>query len=187
MKKITLLLVLLGVSLGGAYLVLKKPAVKSPYARMVAASPVETIKPAKITNAPSRVAPVATNPEVIRQQQQERFTDLKEEGRRIRQALIDNNPLGAKAFQTIAQLPEYRQLVDRRHQIEAAWAAAPDGERDGMLTEINRLREQSVGMLLTEINRQKNLPDVPAVIVAPAGVTAAGGVPVVAPPAPVFQ
>jgi hypothetical protein len=57
----------------------------------------------------------------------------------------------------------------------------------GMLTEIKSLREQSIGMLLAEINRQKSLPDVPTVIVAPAAGAAQGTVPVVAPPAPVFQ
>jgi hypothetical protein len=77
-------------------------------------------------------------------------------------------------------------LVDRRHQVEAAWAAAPDNQREGMLTEINSLREQSIGMLLAEINRQKSLPDVPTVIVAPAAGAAQGTVPVAAPPAPAF-
>ncbi len=186
MKNFTLLLAFGVCLVAGAYFLLKKPAPKSPYARMTA-SPIESIKPVSIAHAPVRAAPVENNLEAVRQQQQERYNDLKEEGRRVRQALIEGDPKGAKAMQVVSQLPEYRQLVERRHQVEAAWAAAPDNQREGMLTEINSLREQSIGMLLAEINRQKSLPDVPAVIVAPAAGAAQGIAPAGAPPAPVFQ
>ena len=46
-----------------------------------------------------------------------------------------------------------RQLLDRRHQIEAEWAKAPDDQRDAMLAEMNSLRQQGVALILAEIAR----------------------------------
>ena len=53
--------------------------------------------------------------------------------------------------------------TSERHKIEAAWATAPDDERDGMLAQMNSLREQTVGMILSEINRLNSQIVAPAV------------------------
>ena len=123
---------------------------------------------------------------------EERFADLKEEGRRIRETLIANDPKAAQAYSAISQRPEYRQLVDQRHQIEAAWATAPDGERDAMLAQMNSLRQQGIAMLLTEIQRVNSQPAVETLQrTSPGTLTLTNGqapAPAPAPPAPiVFQ
>ena len=138
------------------------PAPKNPMERMKAASPMETVRVGKpVAPAPIvRAAPEVPNQMTAkRAQMEERFTDLKEEGRRIRESLINADPKAAQAYSAISQRPEYRQLVDQRHQIEAAWATAPDSERDAMLAQMNALRQQGIGMLLAEIQRINSQPD----------------------------
>ena len=93
-----------------------------------------------------------------RAQMEERFTDLKEEGKRIREALIANDPKAAQAYANISRRPEYREILDQRHQIEAAWENAPDNEREAMLTQMNSLRQQGIGMLLAEIQNMNAQP-----------------------------
>jgi hypothetical protein len=96
-----------------------------------------------------------------RAQMEERFNDLKEEGRRVRQTLIDSDPKAAQAYNEVVRRPEYRALLDRRHQIEAAWAKAPENEREGMLNEMNRLRQQGFTLILGEIQRLQSQPAAP--------------------------
>lgn len=139
------------------------PAPKNPMERMKAASPVETVRrerPVAAAPAPAvREAPAAPDKlSAKRAQMEERFTDLKEEGRRIRDTLIANDPKAAQAYQEISKRPEYRQLIEQRHQIEAAWANAPEGERAAMLDQMNALRQQGIAMLLTEIQRANSQP-----------------------------
>lgn len=136
------------------------PAPKSPIERLKSTSPMETVRAPRPSAAPvvRGTAVDADKPSAKRAQMEERFTDLKEEGRRIREALMANDPKASQAYAAISQRPEYRELVDRRHQIEAAWAAAPDNEREGMLNEMNSLRQQGIGMLLAEIQRINSQP-----------------------------
>ena len=163
MRKTLLALCLLAaVGFGAWRFLAPAPAPKNPMERMKAVSPVEKIRePKAVAPAPVvRAAPEAPNKLTAkRAQMEERFTDLKEEGRRIRETLIANDPKAAQAYQAISQRPEYRQLVDQRHQIEAAWATAPDSERDVMLAQMNALRQQGIAMLLTEIQRVNSQPD----------------------------
>jgi hypothetical protein len=123
-----------------------------------------------------------------RAQMEERFTDLKEEGRRVRQTLIESDPKAAQAYNEVVRRPEYRALLDRRHQIEAAWAAAPDNERDGMLSEMNSLRQQGFALILGEIQRLQSQPAAPTTSGAPTPTSAPSAAPAPAPAAPVvFQ
>ena len=123
-----------------------------------------------------------------RAQMEERFTDLKEEGRRVRQTLIESDPKAAQAYNEVVRRPEYRSLLDRRHQIEAAWSAAPDNERDGMLSEMNSLRQQGFALILGEIQRLQSQPAAPTTSGAPAPTSAPSAAPAPAPAAPVvFQ
>lgn len=195
MRKTLLALCLLAaVGFGAWRFLAPAPSPKNPMERMKAVSPVEKIRAPK----PSAAAPVVrAAPEssdkmtAKRAQMEERFTDLKEEGRRIRDTLIANDPKAAQAYQAISQRPEYRQLIDQRHQIEAAWATAPDSERDAMLAQMNALRQQGIAMLLTEIQRVNSQPESTMNLRQAPGVltlTPPSGNAAPAPPAPVvFQ
>jgi hypothetical protein len=162
MRKFLLALFLLAAAVVGAWRIFAPaPGPRNPIDRLKAPSPMETVRVTKPT-APTpivRAAPESPNKMTAqRARMEERFTDLKEEGRRIRETLIANDPKAGQAYSTISQRPEYRQLVDQRHQIEAAWASAPDGERDAMLSQMNALRQQGIAMLLTEIQRVNSQP-----------------------------
>jgi len=165
MRKTLLALFLLAAVGLGAWRFLAPPAAsKNPMERMKNASPLETVRIAKpVAPAPViRSTPEAPNQMTAqRAKMEERFTELKEEGRRVRQALLESDPKAAQAYNEVVRRPEYRALLDRRHQIEAAWAAAPENERDGMLTEMNSLRQQGFTLILGEIQRLQSQPAAP--------------------------
>jgi len=167
------------------------PVSKNPMERMKAASPMETVRIAKpVAPAPApvvRSAPAAPiQMTAQRAKMEERFTELKEEGRRVRETLLASDPKAAQAYNEVVRRPEYRALLDRRHQIEAAWAAAPEKDRDGMLTEMNSLRQQGFTLILGEIQRLQSQPAAPTANGATTSAPAAASAP--APAAPiVFQ
>ncbi len=164
---------------------------KNPMERMKTASPMETVRIAKpVAPAPApvvRSAPAAPSQMTAqRAKMEERFSDLKEEGRRVRETLLASDPKAALAYNEVVRRPEYRALLDRRHQIEAAWAAAPEKDRDGMLTEMNSLRQQGFTLILGEIQRLQSQPAEPTANGATTSAPAAASAP--APAAPVvFQ
>ena len=136
------------------------PAPKSPIERLKSASPVEAVRQARpVTPSARPVAEEAPKLSAQRAQMEERFNELKEEGRRVRQALIDSDPKAAQAYNEVVRRPEYRALLDRRHAIEAAWASAPENEREGMLNEMNSLRQQGFTLILAEIQRMQSQPE----------------------------
>jgi hypothetical protein len=166
-------------------------ASRNPMERIKTANPIEIVRvPKPIASGPVvRSTPETPNQMTAkRAQMEERFTDLKEEGRRVRQTLIESDPMAAQAYNEVVRRPEYRSLLDRRHQIEAAWAAAPDNERDGMLSEMNSLRQQGFALILGEIQRIQSQPAAPTTSGAPAPTSVPPAVPT-PPPAPpvVFQ
>lgn len=164
-------------------------APRSPVERLKAANPPETVRPAKTVPAAPSAAPEApAKMSAQRAQMEERFNDLKEEGRRVRQTLLESDPKAAQAYNDVVRRPEYRTLLDRRHQIEAAWASAPENEREGMLNEMNSLRQQGFALILGEIQRLQNQPTSPASNVAPNPSSAPAAAPPPAPAPPfVFQ
>ena len=138
------------------------PAPKNPIERLKAVSPTEKIREPKPAPTATVAREVATSPHKMsakRAQMEERFTDLKEEGKRIREALIASDPKAAQAYANVSRRPEYREILDQRHQIEAAWEKAPDNEREAMLTQMNALRQQGFGMILAEIQNMGSQPD----------------------------
>ena len=165
MRSTLLALCLLAVvGLGAWRLLAPAPAPKSPIERLKSASPVETVrlaKPVQAVSAPRPAPEPSAKMSAQRAQMEERFNDLKEEGRRVRQTLIDSDPKAAQAYNEVVRRPEYRALLDRRHQIEAAWAKAPENEREGMLNEMNRLRQQGFTLILGEIQRLQSQPAAP--------------------------
>ncbi len=188
-KTLLALFLLIAVGLGAWRFFAPNAASKNPMERMKAASPIETVRAAKpVASIPApRSAPEApAQMTAKRAQMEERFTDLKEEGRRVRQTLIESDPRAAQAYNEAVRRPEYRSLLDRRHQIEAAWAAAPDNERDAMLSEMNSLRQQGFALILSEIQRIQSQPAAPTTSGAPTPTSAPSAAP--APAAPVvFQ
>ena len=161
-KTLFVLCLLAAVGVGAWRFLAPPPAPRSPIEKLRAASPMETVRAPRVapTAAPVvRAAPPAPKQDEKRTRMEERFTDLKEEGRRIREALLQSDPKAAQAYTAISQRPEYRELIDRRHKIESAWASAPEDEREGMLTEMNSLRQQGIGMLMAEIQRMNSQPE----------------------------
>jgi hypothetical protein len=93
----------------------------------------------------------------------------------------------AQAYNEVIRRPEYRALLDRRHEIEAAWAKAPENERDGMLNEMNSLRQQGFTLILGEIQRLQGQPSTPTTSPSPKTSTPSAA-PAAAPAPPVvFQ
>lgn len=166
-------------------------APRSPVEKLRSASPLETVRAPRPSPPPARPGvPAPETTSVRRAQMEERFNDLKEEGRRVRQTLIDSDPKAAQAYNEVIRRPEYRTLLDRRHEIEAAWANAPENEREGMLNEMNSLRQQGFALILGEIQRISSQPaaPAPAAAVTPAQTTSAPAGPPPAPAPPVvFQ
>ena len=192
MRKTLFALCLLAVIGLGAWRFLTPPAApRSPVERLKSASPLETVRAAKPVQAVSAPRPAPETPtkmSVQRAQMEERFNDLKEEGRRVRQTLLESDPKAAQAYNEVVRRPEYRALLDRRHQIEAAWAKAPENEREGMLNEMNNLRQQGFTLILGEIQRLQSQPSAPASNAAPSPTSAPSAAPAPAPAPPVvFQ
>ena len=192
MRKTLLALCLLAViGLGAWRFLAPAPAAKSPIERLKSASPVETVRTAKPVQSVAAPRSTPDAPDKIsaqRAQMEERFNDLKEEGRRVRQTLLESDPKAAQAYNDVVRRPEYRALLDRRHQIEAAWAKAPENEREGMLNEMNSLRQQGFTLILGEIQRLQSQPSAPASNAAPRPTSAPSAAPAPAPAPPVvFQ
>ena len=192
MRKTLLGLFLLAAVGFGAWRFFAPPAAsKNPMERMKTASPMETVRVAKpVAPAPVVRSAAATPSQMTAQRakMEERFSDLKEEGRRVRETLLASDPKAAQAYNEVVRRPEYRALIDRRHQIEAAWAAAPEKDRDGMLNEMNSLRQQGFALILSEIQRIQSQPSAPTASGASAAASAPSSAPAPAPAAPVvFQ
>jgi hypothetical protein len=188
-KPLLALFLLAAVGFGAWRILAPAPVSKNPMDRMKTASPMETVRIAKPVApvAVTRSAPATPSQMTAqRAKMEERFSDLKEEGRRVRETLLASDPKAAQAYNEVVRRPEYRALLDRRHQIEAAWAAAPEKDRDGMLTEMNSLRQQGFTLILGEIQRLQSQPSTPAANGATTSAPAAASAP--APAAPiVFQ
>lgn len=165
------------------------PVPKSPIDRMKAALPVEKINyKSKPSKSIVRETPPAPKEDVVRTKMEERFTDLKEEGKRIRDTLMASDPKASQAMLTLYKRPEYREIIEKRHKIENDWPNASEGEREGMLAEMNSLRQQGVGLLMMEI-QQMNAQPVAAPTPATKGVpqvTTAPGAPAAEPAPPSF-
>ena len=185
-KTLLTLFLLAAVGFGAWRAFAPTPPSKNPMERMKTASPIETVRVAKpVAPAPVvRSAPAAPSQMTAqRAKMEERFSELKEEGRRVRETLLASDPKAAQAYNEVVRRPEYRALLDRRHQIEAAWAAAPEKDRDGMLNEMNSLRQQGFTLILGEIQRLQSQPAAPvangATTSAPTSAPAAPAAPVV--------
>jgi sensor domain CHASE-containing protein len=87
-----------------------------------------------------------------------RFTDFREEGRRLRQLLSESDPKAGQAFVNASRSPDYRALTDRRHELERAWTRASEAEKEAILAEMNALRERTTGMVMMELAKLNAAP-----------------------------
>jgi hypothetical protein len=127
----------------------------------VAPAPEPVARPAKR----ERIAPVEAAPakkEAAATEIEARFTDFREEGRRLRQMLSESDPKAGQAFQNASQSPDYRALTERRHELERSWAAASDAEKGAILAEMNAIRERTTGMVMMELAKLNAAPAAPA-------------------------
>lgn len=146
---------------GAAYLASKifaplpvaQPSTRVPTApRTVAAPPVVRPRPAPV------VAPVVAKQPEVRTVLETRFTELREEGRMIRDTLMKSEPKANQAYDNIGRSPEYQALFARRRLLENTWGQADDAEKQAIVNEINAIRQQTVGMVMMEISRLNTQP-----------------------------
>jgi len=132
--------------------------VEAPVATPRTSAPEPSVRPAKREKpAPVAAAPAKQEPEAAAVMEA-RFTDFREEGRRLRQLLAESDPKAGLAFQNASQSPDYRALTERRHQLERAWGGASDAEKETILAEMNALRERTTGMVMMELAKLNAAP-----------------------------
>lgn len=146
---------------GAAYLASKifaplpvaKPIVRAPAAPRTEPVPqVARPRPAPV------VAPVANRDSEVRTALETRFTELREEGRVIRDTLMKSEPKANQAYDNLGKNPEYQALVARRRLLEGTWGQASEAEKHAIVNEVNAIRQQTVGMVLMEISRLNSQP-----------------------------
>ena len=146
---------------GAAYLASKifaplpvaQPSTRVPTApRTVAAQPAVRPRPAPVA------APVVAKQPEVRTVLETRFTELREEGRVIRDTLMKSEPKANQAYDTLGKNPDYQALVARRRLLEGTWGQAGDTEKQAIVNEVNAIRQQTVGMVMMEISRLNAQP-----------------------------
>ncbi|MFM7241447.1 MAG: hypothetical protein ACKO3A_05005 [Opitutia bacterium] len=133
----------------------ERPAASEPVAR-----PVKRERTAPVAASPAKAEPAAAAV------MEARFTDFREEGRRLRQLLTESDPKAGQAFVNASQSPDYRVLTERRHELERAWAGASDAEKESILAEMNAIRERTTGMVMMELAKLNAAP-APAPVALP--------------------
>lgn len=174
---------------GAAYLASKIFAplpVAQPSAHVPTAPRAETAPAAPRPRPVTVPAPVAAKPAAERTALETRFTELREEGRMIRDTLMKTEPKANQAYENLGKNPDYQALVARRRVLENSWGQASDAERQAIVNEVNAIRQQTVGMVLTELARLNSQPAVqPQTTLTPVnGGSATSKTPQAAPPPP---
>jgi hypothetical protein len=149
---------------GAAYLASKifaplpvaKPVVRAP------ATPRTVPAPQAVRSRPAPVvAPVVNREPEVRTALETRFSELREEGRVIRDTLMKSEPKANQAYDNLGKNPEYQALVARRRLLEGTWGQASEAEKQSIVNEVNAIRQQTVGMVLMEISRLNSQPVAP--------------------------
>ena len=104
----------------------------------------------------------------------------------IRDTLMKTEPKANQAYDNLGKNPDYQALVARRRVLENSWGQASDAERQAIVNEVNAIRQQTVGMVLTELARLNSQPAVqPQTTLTPVnGGSATSKTPQAAPPPP---
>lgn len=146
---------------GAAYLASKifaplpvaQPSTRVPTApRPLPAPPVVRPRPAPV------VAPVVAKQPEVRTVLETRFSELREEGRVIRDTLMKSEPKANQAYDNLGKNSQYQALVARRRLLEGTWGQASEAEKQSIVNEVNAIRQQTVGMVLMEISRLNSQP-----------------------------
>jgi hypothetical protein len=103
-------------------------------------------------------APVVAKQPEVRTVLETRFTELREEGRVIRDSLLKSEPKANQAYDNLGKNPDYQALVARRRLLENTWGQAGDSEKQAIVNEVNAIRQQTVGMVMMEISRLNTQP-----------------------------
>ena len=160
MNRSTLIFGLL-IMCGAAYLASKIFAplpVAQPSAR-VPVTPRAEPAPQVVRPRPAPVAaPVVAKQAEQRSALETRFTELREEGRVIRETLMKTEPKANQAYDNLGKNPDYQALVARRRLLEGTWGQASEAEKQSIVNEVNAIRQQTVGMVLMEISRLNSQP-----------------------------
>jgi len=164
----------------------------APAVAPVAPPPEPVARPVKRTPPAAAAVPAVADKGDAAAVMEARFTDFREEGRRLRQLLSESDPKAGQAFVNASQSPDYRVLTDRRHELERAWSRASEAEKEAILAEMNAIRERTTGMVMMELGKLNAAPAA-ASVVPPARseasqrteATPADATKVPAPPAPV--
>jgi len=163
MNRSTLIFGLL-IMCGAAYLASKIFAplpVAKPSAYVPSASRAETAAPVVRPRPAPVAAPVVAKQADQRSALETRFTELREEGRVIRETLTKTEPKAAQAYDNMGRNPDYQALVARRRLLESTWGQASEAEKQSIVNEVNAIRQQTVGMVLMEISRLNSQPAQP--------------------------
>ena len=132
--------------------------VEAPVATPRTSAPEPSVRPAKREKPAPVVAAPAKQEPAAAAVMEARFTDFREEGRRLRQLLSESDPKAGQAFVNASQSPDYRALTDRRHELERAWTRASEAEKETILAEMNALRERTTGMVMMELAKLNAAP-----------------------------
>ena len=141
--------------------------VEAPVANTRSSAPEPSVRPAKRERPSAVVATPAKEEPPAAAVLEARFTDFREEGRRLRQLLAESDPKAGQAFQNASQSPDYRVLTERRHELERAWGGASDAEKETILAEMNAIRERTTGMVMMELAKLNAAPAAAPVVPAP--------------------
>lgn len=140
--------------------------VASPVATERSAAPEPSVRPVRREKPAPVVAAAAKQEPAAAAVMEARFTDFREEGRRLRQLLAESDPKAGLAFQNASQSPDYRVLTERRHELERAWGGASDAEKETILAEMNAIRERTTGMVMMELAKLNAVPAAAPVVPA---------------------
>ncbi|PAZ01840.1 MAG: hypothetical protein CAK89_08025 [Opitutia bacterium AMD-G3] len=174
---------------GAAYLASKifaplpvaNPVVRTPAAPRTQPAP-QAVRPRP---APV-VAPVVNREPEVRTALETRFTELREEGRVIRDNLMKSEPKANQAYDNVGRNPDYQALVARRRLLESTWGQASEAEKQAIVNEVNAIRQQTVGMVLMEISRLNSQPVAQPVAPSANGSSTQRAAPQPAPPPPII-
>ncbi|MEY2750101.1 MAG: hypothetical protein RLZZ550_72 [Verrucomicrobiota bacterium] len=134
----------------------------APAVAPVAPPPEPVARPVKRTPPAAAAVPAVADKGDPAAVMDARFTDFREEGRRLRQLLSESDPKAGQAFVNASQSPDYRALTDRRHELERAWPRASEAEKEAILAEMNAIRERTTGMVMMELGKLNAAPAAPS-------------------------
>lgn len=131
--------------------------VASPVATERSAAPEPSVRPARREKPAPVVAAPAKHEPAAAAVMEARFTDFREEGRRLWK-MLESDRKAVEAFWNTSQSPDYRVLTERLRELERAWGGASDAEKETILAEMNAIRQRTTGMVMMELAKLNAAP-----------------------------